>query len=207
MSACSGRAFVGLISRSAYNGCRAISAGPMCAAVEHQGLQSGLLALRPDRRERLQQAQIKGWGPEDKECFTRLLNSGVGARELRFMALAVHLASRFACASGPNPNDALLAATIADLEHTLRRWSRPTSDRVHCESSDGRPACVESAERGLQVLRAARLHSRAATRHPDVLAWRSTIPHGASVDDFIPAGTVIPFISTFTRNWLACRPR
>jgi hypothetical protein len=54
-----------------------------------------------------------GWGPEDKECVTRLLNSGVRGRELRFTALALHLHHASRAPAGVNPNDALYHATVA----------------------------------------------------------------------------------------------
>jgi glycosyltransferase involved in cell wall biosynthesis len=54
-----------------------------------------------------------GWGPEDKECVTRLLNAGVRGRELRFTALALHLHHDSRAPVGVNPNDSLLEATVA----------------------------------------------------------------------------------------------
>lgn len=57
--------------------------------------------------------QIKGWGPEDKECCARVVHSGVGARHVRFMAQAVHLHHASRAPDGPNPNDAILEATLA----------------------------------------------------------------------------------------------
>jgi glycosyltransferase involved in cell wall biosynthesis len=57
--------------------------------------------------------QIKGWGPEDKECCARVVHSGVAARHVRFMAQAVHLHHASRAPAGPNPNDAILEATLA----------------------------------------------------------------------------------------------
>jgi glycosyltransferase involved in cell wall biosynthesis len=54
-----------------------------------------------------------GWGPEDKECAARLLNVGIRGRELRYTALAAHLHHVSRSPGSENPNDALLAATIA----------------------------------------------------------------------------------------------
>jgi glycosyltransferase involved in cell wall biosynthesis len=54
-----------------------------------------------------------GWGPEDKECAARLLNLGIRGRELLFAGLAAHLHHTSRAPTGENPNDALLAATIA----------------------------------------------------------------------------------------------
>ena len=54
-----------------------------------------------------------GWGPEDKECAARLLHAGVHGKELRFAALATHLHHASRAPIGVNPNDALLAATLA----------------------------------------------------------------------------------------------
>ena len=53
-----------------------------------------------------------GWGPEDKECATRLLNAGIRGREVRFMAVACHLEHASRQTEGSTPNDALLEATI-----------------------------------------------------------------------------------------------
>ena len=58
--------------------------------------------------------RMVGWGPEDKECVTRLLNSGVRGRELRFTALALHLHHASRAPSGVNPNEALYQATVAN---------------------------------------------------------------------------------------------
>ncbi|MEJ1963907.1 MAG: galactosyltransferase-related protein [Gammaproteobacteria bacterium] len=57
--------------------------------------------------------RMVGWGPEDKECVTRLLHSGVKGRELRFTALAAHLHHDSRAPIGVNPNDSLFAATVA----------------------------------------------------------------------------------------------
>ena len=54
-----------------------------------------------------------GWGPEDKECVTRLLNSGIRGREVRFLAVACHLEHASRETEGFTPNDALLEATIS----------------------------------------------------------------------------------------------
>lgn len=58
--------------------------------------------------------RMVGWGPEDKECATRLLNSGVRGREVRFMAVACHLEHASREPQGVTPNDLLLEATIRD---------------------------------------------------------------------------------------------
>jgi glycosyltransferase involved in cell wall biosynthesis len=56
--------------------------------------------------------RMVGWGPEDKECVTRLQNAGVRGRELRFAALACHLDHASRAPVGVNPNDALFEATV-----------------------------------------------------------------------------------------------
>jgi glycosyltransferase involved in cell wall biosynthesis len=61
---------------------------------------------------------IKGWGPEDKECVARLVNLGVQGKHLRFAGLAAHLDHRTRAPGGDNPNDAILAATLAS--HSTR---------------------------------------------------------------------------------------
>jgi GT2 family glycosyltransferase len=55
-----------------------------------------------------------GWGPEDKECAVRLLHSGLRCKSVRFAALAAHLHHASRAPVGANPNDALLADTIAN---------------------------------------------------------------------------------------------
>jgi glycosyltransferase involved in cell wall biosynthesis len=57
--------------------------------------------------------RMVGWGPEDKECAMRLLHSGLRCRSVRFAALAAHLHHASRAPAGVNPNDALLAETIA----------------------------------------------------------------------------------------------
>jgi glycosyltransferase involved in cell wall biosynthesis len=72
-----------------------------------------------------------GWGPEDKECVTRLLNAGVKGRELRYTALALHLHHDSRAPDGRNPNDELLAETVArrktrseiGIEHHLAEFA------------------------------------------------------------------------------------
>lgn len=58
--------------------------------------------------------RMVGWGPEDKECATRLLNLGVRGREVRFMAVACHLEHVSRETTGVTPNDLLLEATIRE---------------------------------------------------------------------------------------------
>ena len=75
--------------------------------------------------------RMVGWGPEDKECVTRLLNAGVQGRELRFTALALHLHHDSRAPVGVNPNDSLLEATVASrrtrsevgIEHHLAEFA------------------------------------------------------------------------------------
>jgi glycosyltransferase involved in cell wall biosynthesis len=57
--------------------------------------------------------RISGWGPEDKECVARLQQLGVRGMQLRFAALAAHLHHETRAPVGKNPNDAILAATLA----------------------------------------------------------------------------------------------
>jgi glycosyltransferase involved in cell wall biosynthesis len=57
---------------------------------------------------------INGWGPEDKECVARLVHLGVRGKTLRFAGLAAHLDHRTRAPGGPNPNDAILAETLAN---------------------------------------------------------------------------------------------
>jgi glycosyltransferase involved in cell wall biosynthesis len=54
-----------------------------------------------------------GWGPEDKECGARLNHSGIMRKYVRFLALATHLNHPRRDPAGVNPNDAILAATLA----------------------------------------------------------------------------------------------
>jgi glycosyltransferase involved in cell wall biosynthesis len=54
-----------------------------------------------------------GWGPEDKECGARLNHIGVARKYLRFLALATHLDHPRRDPPGTNPNDAILAETLA----------------------------------------------------------------------------------------------
>jgi glycosyltransferase involved in cell wall biosynthesis len=115
---------------------REIEYGPLSAGIRrrHLAVRNGWLA-RQFSRDYVTMRRIKGcnhaywrsdliavngfeermigWGPEDKECVTRLLNSGVRGRELRFTALALHLHHASRAPAGVNPNDLLYQATVA----------------------------------------------------------------------------------------------
>ncbi len=55
-----------------------------------------------------------GWGREDSEFVTRLMNAGVKRRNLRFAALCCHLHHPPQSRANLGDNDALLARTIAE---------------------------------------------------------------------------------------------
>lgn len=54
-----------------------------------------------------------GWGPEDKELAARLDHAGVECIYLKHSAIALHLWHPTRSPSGANPNDRLLAETLA----------------------------------------------------------------------------------------------
>jgi glycosyltransferase involved in cell wall biosynthesis len=84
--------------------------------------------------------QIRGWGPEDKECVARLLHSGVRGKQLRFAALAAHLYHPTRAPEGTNPNDDIFAATLA----TRSTRCDPGLDQHLAEFAAGIPASARS---------------------------------------------------------------
>jgi glycosyltransferase involved in cell wall biosynthesis len=84
--------------------------------------------------------RMVGWGPEDKECATRLLNSGVRGREVRFMAVACHLEHASRETEGVTPNDVLLETTIRDR----RKRCELGVDQHLAEFAGGIPARARS---------------------------------------------------------------
>lgn len=80
--------------------------------------------------------RMVGWGPEDKECVTRLLNLGIRGRELRFMAVACHLEHAPRKDDGLVRNDALLEATI----RARKTWCELGLDQHLAEFASGIPA-------------------------------------------------------------------
>ncbi len=130
--------------------------------------------------------QIKGWGPEDKECCARVVNSGVGARHVRFMAQAVHLHHASRAPSGPNPNDAILEATIA------RRSTRCDVglDQHLTEFAAGVPTTARPPWKALNVAQGMRVLELDREAVPAIqMFWHGSaaVAHRASVDDLVPA--------------------
>lgn len=84
--------------------------------------------------------EIRGWGPEDKECVARLMHLGVRGVQLRFAALATHLYHPTRAPAGMNPNDAILAATLASRS----TWCDAGLDQHLVEFAEGIPASARS---------------------------------------------------------------
>jgi glycosyltransferase involved in cell wall biosynthesis len=55
---------------------------------------------------------MTGWGREDNDLAERLYNVGIGRKNLKFAALAIHLYHPSRKPDGENPNDKYLRATI-----------------------------------------------------------------------------------------------
>jgi glycosyltransferase involved in cell wall biosynthesis len=79
---------------------------------------------------------IKGWGPEDKECVARLMHAGVQGYQLRFSALATHLYHPTRAPSGRTPNDEILDDTLARRS----TWCESGLDQHLSEFAAGIPA-------------------------------------------------------------------
>ena len=79
---------------------------------------------------------IRGWGPEDKECCARLMHAGVQAYQLRFAALATHLYHPTRAPGARTPNDEILDDTIARRS----TWCESGLDQHLAEFASGVPA-------------------------------------------------------------------
>jgi glycosyltransferase involved in cell wall biosynthesis len=79
---------------------------------------------------------IRGWGPEDKECCARLMHAGVQAYQLRFSALATHLYHPTRAPGARTPNDEILDNTIARRS----TWCECGLDQHLAEFAAGIPA-------------------------------------------------------------------